>query len=129
MILRLTTAHEKAWIPAFAGMTTGGHPRGSGGPLAAATAIVMAARNLAPSLSKTMRDSSSSRSCGTPRNDRPNRFFRSLFGPKANIFESGLGDRDSMTARRGLRPQPNVFCVSECDVGTFHAGEAGLGVR
>ena len=47
MILRLTTVHEKAWIPAFAGMTPGGHPRGSGGPLVAASAISIAARNLA----------------------------------------------------------------------------------
>jgi len=36
--------------------------------------------------------------CGS-RNDKPNRFFRSLFGPQANIFESGLRDRRSMAAQ------------------------------
>jgi hypothetical protein len=30
-----STVREKAWIPAFAGMTTGGHPRESGGPAVA----------------------------------------------------------------------------------------------
>jgi tRNA modification GTPase len=49
MSLRLTTEHEKAWIPASAGMTTGGPPRESGGPLVAASAISMAARNLTAS--------------------------------------------------------------------------------
>ena len=53
MILRLTTVHDKAWIPAFAGMTTGGHPRESGGPLVAASAIFKAARNLALVLPST----------------------------------------------------------------------------
>jgi hypothetical protein len=47
MILRLTTVHEKTWIPAFAGMTTGGHPRESGGPLVAASAIFMAVAHAA----------------------------------------------------------------------------------
>ncbi len=42
MIPWLTTVHEKAWIPAFAGMTTGCHPRESGGPLVAASAIFKA---------------------------------------------------------------------------------------
>ena len=53
MIVRLTTVHEKAWIPALAlrpkafgrrvaGMTIGGHPRESGGPPVAASAIFRA---------------------------------------------------------------------------------------
>ena len=40
-----------------------------------AVPIFMAARNLALSIFKAMRDSSSP---GAPRNDRPDRFFRSL---------------------------------------------------
>ena len=60
MIFRLTTVHEKAWIPAFAGMTTGGHPRESGGPLVVASATFTAAKNLALSAPDKLREESRS---------------------------------------------------------------------
>src|SRR5208283_2271698 len=44
--------------------------------------IPSGARNLALSVFKTMRDSSSP---AAPRNDRPNGFFRSLFSPYSGI--------------------------------------------
>src|SRR5208337_4665517 len=59
---------------------------------------VNSARNLAPSILNAVQDSSSSRVRGTPRNDRPNRFFRSLFSP--NDDGRAASERLLLTASR-----------------------------